>query len=180
MGGLVRYPQVMHPQSLQVVTLPDVPTAARRGVLGSLISMFSQRSFRVVLLGVAIAAMSSIDLYLTLLYVTHTGMNEMNPFAREMMQYQSPFVLAIWKALTVSVSLGILMLIRKQRSAEIGAWAGCLVLGWLMVHWSTFIYETQHMNIELMHEIAVGDPTWVIIEAAPEGAMPVLRRTIID
>lgn len=160
--------------------LPGASAAARPGLVSGLISIFSQRTFRVVVLGFAIAAMSSVDLYLTLLYVTHTGMNELNPFARAMMQYQSPFVLAIWKALTVAISVGILMLIRKQRSAEIGAWAGCLLLGWLMMHWSTFIYETRHMDIEVVHEIASGDPTWVIIEAAPEGLLPLSRRTIID
>lgn len=150
------------------------------GPAAGLLAVFRRRAFRVLLLGVAIAAMSSVDLYLTLLYVTNTGMNEMNPLARAMMQYQSPLVLTIWKALTVTVSVGILLLIRKQRSAEIGAWAGCLVLGWLMVHWSSFIYETRHMNLEWVHEIAVGDPTWVVIDAAPDGALPIPRRTIID
>lgn len=179
-GGAGSISPMMDQVPLQVATIAQVAAPARPGLLTSVCAAFSQRAFRVVLLGVAIAAMSSVDLYLTLLYVTHTGMNEMNPLARAMMQYQSPFVLAVWKALTVAVSVGILLLIRKQRSAELGAWAGCLVLGWLMLHWSTFIYETRHMNLELVHEIAVGDPTWVVIDAAPDVAFPLSRRTVID
>lgn len=160
--------------------LPHVPNEARPGLLSVWRSIFLKRTFRVTLLGLTIIAMSSVDLYLTILYVTHTGMNEMNPLARAMMAYQSPFVLSVWKALTVAISVGILLLLRKQRSAELGAWAGCLVMGWLMLHWSLFISETQHMDIQIMHEVAVGDPTWVMMEVLPTGVAPYPRPTIID
>ncbi|MCA9303329.1 MAG: hypothetical protein KC996_04340, partial [Phycisphaerales bacterium] len=89
------------------------------------------RPFRVITLVVMIAVMSVVDLYLTILYVTHTGMSESNPLARAMMGYQSPAILALWKLATVVLSLGILVMIRTKRSAEIGAWIECLVLGWL-------------------------------------------------
>jgi disulfide bond formation protein DsbB len=164
----------------QALAIGRTAREQRPGVLGCLIAMFSQRTFRVLILVLAIAAMSAVDLYLTLLYVTHTGMNEMNPLARAMMDYQSPTVLALWKAATVGLSIGILMMIRKQRSAEIGAWAGCLVLGWLMSHWTVFIYETRHLNLEVVHEIAAGDPTWILIDAAPPARGLSPTRTIID
>lgn len=141
--------------------------------------LFSQRSYRVVVLVLLIAAMSGADLYLTLLYVTNTGMNEMNPLARAMMEYQSPMVLAIWKLATVVLSAGILLTIRKQRSAEIGAWAGCLVLGWLMTHWVVFVEQTDHMDIEVARAVGEHDPTWIMIHSRTESAsMP--ARTVID
>jgi len=140
--------------------------------------MLRRRSFRVVALVVAIAAMSAADLYLTLLYVTHTGMNEMNPLARAIMAYQSPGVLAAWKGGTVLICAGILLVIRKQQSAEIGAWAGCLVLGWLMSHWVVFINETSEMNIEIAQAISESDPTWVMIGSGP--IAPGQGRTVID
>lgn len=115
-------------------TPPGLATPLR-GVLGPL----ARRPYRVVLLGVLIAAMSGVDLYLTMLYLTHSGMSEGNPIARAMIAYQSPEVLAAWKALTVALCVGILYLIRERRSAEIGAWVGALVLSVLMAQWSRYI-----------------------------------------
>ena len=157
--------------SLGVASLPSA--ALIRSPLG----LLARRSYRVGLLGLAIAIMSAADLYLTLLYVTHTGMNEMNPLARAMMEYQSPALLALLKAATVTLSVGILLVIRKKRSAEIGAWIACLFLGWLMSHWILFIEETRGMNIEVMHELAAGDHTWVTIDASTR-MLP--SRTVID
>lgn len=150
---------------------------ARRAALG--FSVLAHRPRRVVLLLIAIAVMSGVDLYLTLLYVTHTGLNEMNPLARAMMEYQSPAILAVWKATTVAVAVGILLLIRRQRSAEWGAWAGCMVLGLLMLHWASFIEQTKHMTLEVAQAMGENDPTWVMIGARVEaGAHP--TRTMID
>ena len=61
-----------------------------------ILALFVHRPFRVVALSLAIAVMSSVDLYLTILYITHSGMNEVNPLARAMMEYQSPTILGIW------------------------------------------------------------------------------------
>ena len=145
------------------------------GVLG----LFSQRSYRVLVLVILITAMSGADLYLTLLYVTNTGMNEINPLARAMMEYQSPLVLAIWKLATVMLSAGILLMIRKQRSAEIGAWAGFLVLAWLMTHWVVFVEQTDHMDIEVARAVGEHDPTWIMIHSGT-GSASAPTRTLID
>ena len=157
----------MHtPDSSSAISVPLVPHATRM-VRFWMIPMLRTRSRRVLALGLAIALMSGVDLYLTLLYVTSMGMNEMNPLARAMMSYQSPTVLALWKFATVALCLGILIYIRTKRSAEIGAWVGFLILGWLMSHWVYFIHETHNLNLEVVQELASTDPTWVVIEAAP-------------
>src|SRR5690606_25263677 len=101
--------------------------------------------------------------YLTILYITHSGMNEMNPLARAMMEYEPPSILAAWKMATVVLSVGILLLIRKQRSAECGAWVVCLVLGWLMMHWVGFIDENAKMNLELAHALNRDNPSWILM-----------------
>lgn len=154
----------MHPLGDQ----PDRPIAAHplhtALIARSALGLMARRSYRVGVLGLAIMIMSAVDLYLTLLYVTHTGMNEMNPLARAMMEYQSPALLSVWKGGTVLLCVGILLMIRKQRSAEIGAWAGVLLLGWLMSYWMLFIHETREMNIEVMHEIAAGDSTFIMMD----------------
>lgn len=158
----------MHTPPLTPERSPHEPYPARLcAYFSAVFPLLRARSRRVLLLSLAIALMSAVDLYLTLLYVTNTGMNEMNPLARAMMEYQSPGLLALWKFATVALSLGILIVIRTRRSAECGAWVGCFVLGWLMSHWVVFIHETRDMNLEIMQEIASGDPTWIMIEAAP-------------
>ena len=138
--------------------------------------MMKLRSRRVIILGVAIALMSAVDLYLTLLYVMNMGMNEMNPLARAMMSYESPAVLAVWKCATVVLSVGILLWIRTKRSAELGAWVGFFVLGWLMPHWVVFVHETRNFNLEIIQEIAQDDSTWVVFE---QGVDPFSRGQII-
>ena len=92
------------------------------------------------------------------------------------MEYQSPTILAIWKTGTVVISVGILLLIRKQRSAEIGAWVGCCVLGWLMVHWFGFIDLNQSVGIELAQN--QDDPSWIIISTGQEDGSGI--STVID
>ncbi len=153
----------------QGIATQALPQTLGGTLLERLIPFMRTRSRRVIILACAIALMSGVDLYLTLLYVMNTGMNEMNPLARAMMNYQSPTVLALWKLATVTLSLGILFLIRTKRSAELGAWVGCLVLGWLMSHWVMFIHETRDLNLQVVQEIASNDPTWVMIDAAPRG-----------
>ncbi|MBO6512335.1 MAG: hypothetical protein JJ974_00030 [Phycisphaerales bacterium] len=126
---------------------------------------FRDRSFRVIALITLIVVMSVIDLYLTLLYITHTGMTEANPLARAMMEYQSPTILALWKAATVVLGVGILAFIRKKRSAELGAWIGCLILGFLMSHWVNFIHEHASLSDGPIMIEAMGDPNWVHMNA---------------
>jgi hypothetical protein len=117
-----------------IASIPQVAPSA-------LIAPFTNRSSRVIVLISLIAVMSMVDLYLTILYVTHTGMNEVNPLARAMMEYQSPAVLGVWKIATVLLGVGILAVIRNKRSAEFGAWIGCMILALLMSHWVSYINE---------------------------------------
>jgi len=123
---------------------------------------FLNRSFRVIVLITLIAAMSMVDLYLTILYITHTGMNELNPLARGMMEYQSPAILGLWKIATVFLGVGILAWIRTKRSAEMGAWIGCLILGILMIHWVAYIHEESRLASGPIQTEAMGNPNWVL------------------
>lgn len=147
----------MHAPFQAVSAAQPIPRALGRGFLPSL----RRRPCRVILLGTAIAAMSVVDFYLTLLYLTHTGMSEANPVARAIIAYQSPAVLGLWKALTVSLCVGILYLIRERRSAELGAWVGAMVLGWLMIHWGRYVDYKQQVSPEFFLVGAEIDPAYV-------------------
>ncbi len=152
--------------------------------LGSLllqvIRTFVRRPFRVIVLSLAIIAMSGIDLYLTILYITHSGMSESNPIARAMMEYQSPMILGIWKAATVFLSIGILMMIRKKRSAEFGAWVGCAVMGMLMLHWITFINQNQDFDFEMVMAENKGNPDWIFMPGKMNSVAGEYSAVVID
>lgn len=99
------------------------------------------RARRVLLLTVAIVAMSIADLIITLGYLRSGGMGEANPLARWVMNYGSANVLIVWKGLTVATACGIFIATRRARAAEIGAWSCCLVLTWLSVRWIAYSRE---------------------------------------
>ncbi|MGJ8636969.1 MAG: DUF5658 family protein [Phycisphaerales bacterium] len=156
----------------------DTSVPESRSLIQRLSAPFRDRSFRVIALITLIIAMSAVDLYLTILYVTHSGMTEANPLARAMMEYQSPAILALWKAATVVLGVGILALIRKKRSAEFGAWIGCFILGFLMSHWITYIHEHASMPDGPIMIEAMGDPNWVHMNADLLGPTTVIPTVI--
>ena len=77
------------------------------------------------------------------------------------------------------LSIGILLLIRKQRSAEFGAWVGCAVMGWLMIHWVGFIQSTQYIDLEMTIAQNKDNPAWILISSeAQAGENPM--TSVID
>lgn len=126
---------------------------------------FASRSSRVIALVTLVAAMSAVDLYFTITAVTSVGMNEMNPLARAIMAYESPAMIALWKAGTVALGCGILLRCRRERSAEFGAWIGFAALAMLMTHWVSFHDELVEIQHDPALVDALGDPTWVRISA---------------
>ena len=142
------------------------------------LAVFTDRSFRVIILIALIAAMSMVDLYLTILYITHTGMNEINPIARAMMEYQSPAILGLWKLATVTLGVGILATIRSKRSAEIGAWIGCIILSLLMSHWVSYINEHSRLTENPIAIESMGDPSWVHMDSGFLGPRTSPRSTL--
>lgn len=103
------------------------------------------RARRVAFLVAVIALLSGVDLYLTVLYASTVGMPELNPLARGIMSSGSPAQLALWKVATVGLCIGLLLWTRRAVAAELGAWAGVLVLGGLMWMWSAYATETERI-----------------------------------
>ncbi|GJM20015.1 MAG: hypothetical protein DHS20C14_22280 [Phycisphaeraceae bacterium] len=144
--------------------------------------MIATRHGRIGLLIVLIAVLSAIDLYLTLLYTSTTGMAEANPLARALLHSGSPVDVALWKTATVGMCVGLLWLSRRARVGELGAWVAVALLAWLMVHWVTFARETHQMvtianavNYDFQSEL---DPRWVQFEPEHLEAAPAWARVI--
>ncbi|MEL6739383.1 MAG: DUF5658 family protein [Planctomycetota bacterium] len=157
-----------------------LPLAADPGPDRSLIRSCSQRprgglpgrATRVTALVCVIVLLSAFDLLLTLTYAAGGGFAEANPVARVMLREGTPASLAIWKACTVLPCVLTLLLGRAHRSAEVGAWAGVVVLGCLAVHWTRYI-EQKATIADLVgpydyREVFATDPDWVELRAAPK------------
>jgi uncharacterized membrane protein YciS (DUF1049 family) len=119
---------------------------------------------RVSLLVIAITIMGIADLMLTLIYMRTTGMYELNPLARVMVATGGSTQLVLFKLLTLSLSAGMLYLLRRHRIAEPAAWACAAVMCVLSIHWIS--YNSQIENPDIWHgmQLAMGDESYVRIE----------------
>jgi Domain of unknown function (DUF5658) len=120
-----------------------------------------RRTVRVVMLLVAVVLLSLGDLYMTLVHLRGVGMVEANPIAREVIDLNSPPALAAWKLATVVLAVGLLFVVRRTRSGEIGAWLAVAVLTWLTVRWTTYSEELAELHPEYVLEAVQRDPNWV-------------------
>lgn len=102
------------------------------------------------------------DLYLTVLYVTQGSFAEGNPFARAIMHSQSIGLLVAWKVGSVLTTVGILYRIRRTRSAELGAWICCGVLGWLTFQWAGYI-NAPMVEANALAEYGYDSDEWVTL-----------------
>ncbi len=135
---------------------------ARRGQVGeltgaaevaplslSLLSSPRVRSARVGILLVATCLLGVYDLALTLEFSTSVGMVELNPVARLIMRvYDSPWVLAAWKFLTMGLSAWIIWRVRHRRIGEAAAWIAFTVLVVLCLHWVRFVGDAAEFASE--------------------------------
>jgi len=124
---------------------------------------FCRRGFRVLLLVATIAVLSMADLYMTLLHATTVGMAEDNPVARLMISHGDPVLLTVWKMGTVALVGYILLMARRRRSAEIGAWVCVGMLAFVMARWIQY-GELAHELTPLMGStFAAEDSKWVVM-----------------
>lgn len=138
---------------------PHVATAEAKLRLAYYAGVWNRsRRPRVVVLLVAVLAMSIADLVMTLTYATSVGMIELNPLARAMMHGGTAVELIAWKLATVLLGTGILYFIRHTRGGEVGAWVCALVLGALTAHWINYNREAPLLTREI-NAISGGEGT---------------------
>ena len=116
------------------------------------------RTRRIVMLLLAIFAMSAFDLLFTLTYLQGVGMVELNPLARKVIEYGSPTLLAVWKLGIVGGACLVVYLGRRAPTAEAGAWFACLALMLLTVHWLRYIDTASDLTpyLEVIKEVSGG------------------------
>ena len=142
---------------------PDapLPEGAGAGAEARAEASADARARRVVLLCVAIVLMAWSDLSQTLSYVRNVGMIELNPLARAVMSQGGAPGLMIFKLLSVTLCVGILLSLRRRVQAELCAWvcvAGLLVLTGHWLHYNANV----HALTPYIQELAASNaPEWV-------------------
>lgn len=124
------------------------------------------RSRRVILLISFIFVMGIADLVMTLTYMKHSGMFELNPIARMLAGTGEPAYLAAFKLFTMTISTVALYIGRRHRAGEIGAWLCAAILLALMLHWNNYNQEIASLTTELSTMAMYGHESdiWVRIE----------------
>lgn len=105
----------------------------------------SGRSIRVVVLIIAIIALSLGDLFMTMTYLRSGGMGEGNPVARLVIEYNSPALLVAWKCASVLLACLIFAVYRRKPFTEAACWCCVLILAWLTVQWWNYSSEAAEL-----------------------------------
>jgi len=121
------------------------------------------RSNRVNLLMFLVVIMSLVDLYMTLQQMTNQGMFEGNPLVVLLVQWTNSSVgIAIYKALTILIAVGLILRLRLYASAELGAWFMMLVLVLLIIQWVRYIAFFDTLDPVIIEQLR-NQSGWVII-----------------
>ncbi len=119
------------------------------------------RPLRVSCLLIAALLMSIADLLMTLTHATTIGFAEANPIARALMGSHTSMPVTVWKLGTLSVAFGILFVLRRTRTGELGAWLCVAILAWLMIQWSSYNEHIQKLTAELALGSGGSNVCWV-------------------
>lgn len=119
------------------------------------------RERRVFILLIGVVVMSMGDLFMTLTHLKGPGMLEANPLARGIMGYNSALGLTLWKCLTLSLGIGILIWARRTVAGEVGAWICCLALTWLTFQWHTYNHRASELTPYVTLLAEGGDVRWM-------------------
>jgi hypothetical protein len=121
------------------------------------------RGSRVTTLIIAILLASLADLALTLEFLTSVGMAEANPVARAVIGTGSLAVVVGFKVGLSATACAIFWVARKRLSGEVGAWAGMLLMAWLMIRWNVYIDQSHMLTGALHGNQHASDSRWVVL-----------------
>jgi len=123
----------------------------------------ARRSLRVTLLAAAMILMGLADLQLTLTYMRSTGLIELNPIARAMIEIGGARQLVMYKLLSIAMSAGVLYILRRHALAERCAWVSCVLLLALTAHWVRYNDAAIESPAAAVALTAAPDHRWVTL-----------------
>lgn len=138
-----------------MTTMPSSPLPAlAEGSLSTRLAkgfdcpLLRSRARRINLALVSVVLMGLADLAYTLTYMRGSGMIEVNPIARTMLEIGSVRQLVMYKLLTLVVCCGAIYFCRRAKQAEVGAWLCCLVMLGLTLHWVNYNSAVSELTAE--------------------------------
>lgn len=120
----------------------------------------SPHARRLMLVLLAIALMSMVDLICTLIYMSSVGLLELNPLARFMVSVGDAQQLIIFKLFTMTLSCGALYFARRHPISERVAWVCAAGLFALMLHWTSFNSSVSGLTNEITILALQGGHEW--------------------
>lgn len=144
---------------------PAVPLLAKVGNWSGMTGASACRPRRIMILIAGIIVLSMADLVVTLTHLRTVGMIEANPVAAYLIiTYQSTWVLAAYKAVTVGICVVALLLIRNRLIGEMAAWASVAILAGMAIVWHLYSAELDEPgHLELVRH-AAADDGWLYLE----------------
>jgi hypothetical protein len=122
------------------------------------------RSRRVLLLIVGIVLLSFGDLLITVTYLRSTGMMEANPIAEYLIRLTGSLsVLALYKAATVGICVGLLYRLRRHVEGEVAAWCAVSILAVMSLQWHHYAQQFDHADFELARNSVLGEE-WLVLD----------------
>jgi hypothetical protein len=116
------------------------------------------RSERVTWLLGGVIALSLVDLFLTMTYLTTVGMSEGNPIAVWLLHTtDSVWPLALYKLATVAVCVSLLYHNRNKRQSELASWCAMMILVALSVWWNHYSRYQPFLPYSEDHIVMVDD-----------------------
>jgi len=144
---------------------PPVPLLLRVGDWSGMTGASACRSRRIAILIAGIIALSVADLAVTVTHLRTVGMIEANPLAAYLITtFQSAWVLAAYKLMTVGICISALYAVRRRVLGEVAAWASVAILAGMAVVWHLYATELEDPGtLHLVQHAAAGDG-WIYLE----------------
>jgi hypothetical protein len=119
----------------------------------------ASRSRRIMILIAGIIALSIADLLITIAHLRTVGMIEANPVAAYLIDtYQSVWILAAYKLITVGICITALYVIRKRLIGEMAAWTSVAILAGMAIIWHLYATELEDpVTLELVRNASMDD-----------------------
>ncbi len=144
----------------------DIPRSLIGLPQGGLTPQIRARGRRVMLLALLVLLLSIGDLLTTLIFLQSTGMEEVNPVAKFVMQSGSVMNILIFKAGSVFTCLSVILLIRFRWQGELAAWIATFILVSLTAYW--YVYTHQFSAIDSSHimNFTQQNDGWMILSSS--------------
>jgi hypothetical protein len=111
-----------------------------------------------------VVALSLLDLVVTLVYMSTTGMFEGNPIVAYLARLSGSCApIVMYKALTVLIAVSILYRLRTRAQAEAAAWLALLVLCAVTLQWVRYAALIMGADGDQIVQLMMTDPGWVAI-----------------